>query len=83
MKKNVLFLALVCGGVIAAQLGTLNPSSDVVTATELAEDTVDPTAMQAQIDLNADALDGGITTNYVVSAGDTLTIEDGVIKGIN
>ena len=76
MKKNILFLILVAGGVIAAQLGTLNRSSDVTTAAELAAYSVSTNSIQAQIDVLAALLDGGITTNL-----SSLLITNGVVKG--
>jgi hypothetical protein len=56
MRKNVLFILLIGGWVMAAQLDTLTRSSSVVTTTELESYVTDPTSLQEQITSNAVAI---------------------------
>ena len=76
MIKNVLFIVLVAGVVYAAQLGTLNRSSDVALSTDLTTYAVDPNTLQVQIDAINSKLDAGITTNL-----NGFVVEDGIITG--
>ena len=82
MKKNILLISFIAICAIGAQLGSLNRTADVTTATELQAYAVDPTSIQDQITVLADYHTDGVTSNYVVVATDTLVISNGVIVGI-
>ena len=76
MSKNILFILFIGGYALAAQLGGLNRSSDVTTATELGAYAIDPSAIEARLDAIEAVLTGGITTNL-----SNLVVTDGVVKG--
>ena len=79
MKNNVLLVLFVAGAVYAAQLDSLNRSSDVTTATELSAYAVDPSAIEARLDAIEATLAGGLTGDYANTTGFNVT--NGVVKG--